>query len=130
METNRRVLIVEEDCDVAAGVAAVLAGLFGWSVRVVREESMVAPAIDDFQPCAVILDLGAVEDLVGCVTEVMARPGTKLVLTTASSHVPAAIHALLPPASLILTKPFTIEALAAAIGECEIWDRPPRTHPH
>jgi len=118
ISAHRRILIVEDESAVAAGIAALLE-LQGVQVDLVTLGSAAVPAIENRMPDAVVLDIG-LPDISGL--EVYTRIADRwpqLPVVFSSGHAnPAHLEEYLrKPNVSILVKPYEFDALLQVLGE-------------
>lgn len=113
-----RILLIEDDEAVAAGLSALLEA-HGVTVRVLQRAQGFEEAIEDFRPRAVILDLRLPDaDGLTVFDGIAARwPDLPVVLSSGDED-PARVGAgMSAPNIRFLRKPYDIDALFAALGE-------------
>lgn len=113
-----RVLVIEDDLDVALYTKTVLEKRGGCDVLAVTDPSQVRAAIDELHPDVVITDIempGISElELIGSIRE--QQPGTPVVVMTAHVSVEYAVTALRNQADEFLTKPVSSADLVSTVG--------------
>jgi PAS domain S-box-containing protein len=112
---SARVLLVEDDADVADATAAALA-LTGFTIECVRTGAEVEGAIETFRPDAIILDIGLPDESGFDVHQRVAARWPALPVIFASGHVVDTQRAatLGNTLTLTLTKPYRISELVSA----------------
>ena len=114
--TGRRVLVVEDDADVAAVVADVLADA-GYEVVITDTAVGAMALVRHTQPCAIVLDLGLpyrsgaklLEDL----KRTSSTAGIGVVVVSAlAGELPPSVASL---AAAVMPKPFDVQALWDAV---------------
>jgi PAS domain S-box-containing protein len=112
-----RVLLVEDELEVAAGVSMLLE-VEGAEVHVVHRGGEVIPAIERFAPDVVVLDIG-LPDIDGVeVYEGLARrwPNLRVLFSTGHAQAHNLETLLLRPNVALLVKPYEMSDLRAALG--------------
>lgn len=113
-----RVLVIEDDLDVALYTKTVLEKRGGCEVLAVTDPSEVPAAMESLRPDVVITDIempGASGlDLIGSIRE--QQPGTPVIVITAHVSVEYAVSALRNQADEFLTKPVASADLVATVA--------------
>jgi len=114
--TGRRLLLVEDEIAVAAGIAAVLE-LEGVSVEVVHRGEDAVPAIEKLRPDAVILDVGLPDlDGVKVYERVAAKwPTLPVIFSTGHGDETKLAEHLAKPNVRFLMKPYDIDTLLGVL---------------
>jgi len=113
----RRVLLVEDNDEVSAGIAALLE-LEGIEVQIAREGGGVPEAIRNFSPDAVVLDV-TLPDISGTVVFAMIRgewPDLPIVISTGQMCDPSIFALERQPHTEFLMKPYASADLLERIG--------------
>ncbi|GAB3134989.1 response regulator [Marisediminicola antarctica] len=128
MQDPYRVVVVEDDLDVAMYTKTVLEKRAGCIVVAVSDPSKVLEAVADFKPDVVITDIempGASGlDLISQIREL--QPGTPVIVMTAHVSIDYAVTALRNQASEFLTKPVSSADLVAHVTRLGEESRAPR----
>ncbi|HEV7765607.1 MAG TPA: response regulator [Thermoanaerobaculia bacterium] len=112
-DRNARVLLVEDDADVARATAAGLE-LAGFAIEIVSTGAAVVGGIETFRPDAVILDIGLPDESGFDVYDRVVARWPELPVIFASGHVVDTQRAATFGNSVTLTKPYRIAELVSA----------------
>ncbi len=124
-----RVIVVEDDHDVAEYTQTILENKLGCTVLTFTDPTKVRDAVVDFAPDVVITDIEMPGmsglDLIEQLREL--RPGTPVIVMTAHASIDYAVSALRNQANEFLTKPVSSSELVAHVERLATDDRAMRS---